>query len=73
MDLWTSVPVSMHSKSQERILISPANPKTVSAVQQAFIIFQTLQEKISNKSPFNEGVEREQTEAEFSDAEVAKP
>ncbi len=27
-----------------------------------FIIFQTLQEKVSNKSPFNEGVEGEQTD-----------
>jgi len=30
-----------------------------------FIIFQTLQEKVSNKSPFDEGVEAEQTELEF--------
>ena len=31
-----------------------------------FIVFQTLQEKVSNKSPFNEGIEREQSEEEFA-------
>ncbi|MNT96979.1 multidrug efflux system subunit MdtB [compost metagenome] len=30
-----------------------------------FIVFQTLQEKISNKSPFDEGIDREQTEEEY--------
>ncbi|WP_131537722.1 efflux RND transporter permease subunit [Pedobacter nototheniae] len=30
-----------------------------------FIIFQTLQEKVSNKSPFDEGIEREQTAEEY--------
>lgn len=30
-----------------------------------FIVFQTLQEKVSNKSPFNEGVEHEQTPEEY--------
>ncbi|MES2456679.1 MAG: efflux RND transporter permease subunit [Bacteroidota bacterium] len=30
-----------------------------------FIIFQTLQEKVSNKSPFDEGVEAEQSETDF--------
>lgn len=30
-----------------------------------FIIFQTLQEKVSNKSPFEEGITREQTEEEY--------
>jgi HAE1 family hydrophobic/amphiphilic exporter-1 len=30
-----------------------------------FIVFQTLQEKLSNKSPFEEGIDREQTEEEY--------
>ncbi|SER12736.1 efflux RND transporter permease subunit [Pedobacter rhizosphaerae] len=30
-----------------------------------FIVFQTLQEKVSNKSPFEEGIDREQTEEEY--------
>ncbi|MDQ0641762.1 HAE1 family hydrophobic/amphiphilic exporter-1 [Pedobacter sp. W3I1] len=30
-----------------------------------FIVFQTLQEKISNNSPFEEGIDREQTEEEY--------
>lgn len=30
-----------------------------------FIIFQTLQEKVSNKSPFDEGIEKEQTPEEY--------
>lgn len=30
-----------------------------------FIIFQSLQERVSNKSPFNEGVEHEQTPEEY--------
>ncbi|RDC57164.1 hydrophobe/amphiphile efflux-1 family RND transporter [Pedobacter chinensis] len=30
-----------------------------------FIIFQTLQEKVSNKSPFEEGIEKEQTPEEY--------
>ncbi|WP_412467041.1 efflux RND transporter permease subunit [Pedobacter sp. KLB.chiD] len=30
-----------------------------------FIIFQSLQERISNKSPFNEGIDHEQTQEEY--------
>jgi HAE1 family hydrophobic/amphiphilic exporter-1 len=30
-----------------------------------FIVFQTLQEKISSNSPFEEGIDREQTEEEY--------
>ncbi|UKT63932.1 efflux RND transporter permease subunit [Pedobacter mucosus] len=33
-----------------------------------FIVFQSLQERIGNKSPFNEGVEREQTPEEYQAA-----
>lgn len=35
-----------------------------------FIIFQTLQEKISNKSPFDEGVDAEQATLEFPTADT---
>jgi HAE1 family hydrophobic/amphiphilic exporter-1 len=34
-----------------------------------FIIFQTLQEKVSNKSPFEEGIVKEQAELEFPEVD----
>lgn len=35
-----------------------------------FIIFQTLQEKVSNKSPFEEGIVKEQAELEFPEVDT---
>jgi len=40
----------------------------VFVIPSLFIVFQTLQEKVSNKSPFNEGIDGEQTELEFAEA-----
>jgi len=37
-----------------------------------FIIFQSLQERVSNKSPFNEGVDHEQSEEEYKLATTSK-